>query len=96
MCANEGHVALILNFVCNLKKNKIPLPQHMFFVTTKELERELKGWGLNAFYDEVFDKLPTKDAGSGSSSQPIIDRETVTVTVTVTVTAIVTVTCDCD
>lgn len=58
MCANEGHASLILNFVCNLRKDKIELPQHVFFVTTKELLKQFQSLGLNAFYDEVFDMFP--------------------------------------
>lgn len=64
MCANAGHVSLILNFVCNLRRKGIKLPLHVFFVTTKALQKQLTDWGFTAFYDTVFDMLPSQDAGA--------------------------------
>jgi hypothetical protein len=64
MCANDGHLGLLLNFACGLKYKKIPMPIHLIFVATTELRDKLATLGFTVFYDAGLGSFPEKAAGS--------------------------------
>lgn len=59
MAANDGHVPLLLNFACSLRKTKIPLPPHIVFVTSHDLVKSLTALGFTAFYHSALGDFPT-------------------------------------
>jgi hypothetical protein len=50
MCVNSGHLALLLNFMCSLKKNKIPIPKHIIFAATPAVAKAVKRIGLTVYH----------------------------------------------
>ena len=46
MCANDGHLGLLLNFACGLKHKKISMPIHLIFVATTKLRDKLAKLGF--------------------------------------------------
>jgi hypothetical protein len=65
MCANGGHMPLILNFVCNLRAKGIALPKHVFVANTKKYADQLKAVGLTAYYHKGLSMgIPDVHAGA--------------------------------
>eukprot|EP00040_Diaphanoeca_grandis_P019412 m.102551 g.102551 ORF g.102551 m.102551 type:complete len:565 (+) comp27411_c0_seq3:198-1892(+) len=59
MCANEGHMPLLLNFMCSLKRHKIPMPKHLIFAITAELQATLSKLGFVSYYSPLLGKFDT-------------------------------------
>jgi hypothetical protein len=60
MCANHGHIALLLNFFCSLRAAKIPTPKHFIVTTDPDTASLLTSMGLTAFYHVGLGEFPTK------------------------------------
>eukprot|EP00040_Diaphanoeca_grandis_P022039 m.117931 g.117931 ORF g.117931 m.117931 type:complete len:589 (+) comp28618_c0_seq1:253-2019(+) len=62
MCANAGHITLLLNWACSLVKHKIEMPPHLIFTSTSILHDSLTKLGFTCFYHEAFGEFPTAAA----------------------------------
>jgi hypothetical protein len=49
MVANAGHLPLLYNWACSLKKYGIPIPKHIVFTTDPEVAQHIRDIGLVAF-----------------------------------------------
>jgi hypothetical protein len=65
MCANGGHLPLILNFVCNLRSKGIQLPKHVFISNSQKSSDQLKSLGLTSYYHKgLHQGIPNEHAGA--------------------------------
>ena len=46
MCVNDGHLPMIWNFLCGLKRRNLEMPKHIIYVTSPDLVERLTALGL--------------------------------------------------
>jgi hypothetical protein len=59
MCANDGHLGLLLNWACSLRAANIKMPKHVVFVTTDKTRNFLTSLGFTAFYHPKIGSYPS-------------------------------------
>lgn len=68
MCANDGHLGLILNWACSLRAAKISMPRHVIFVTSDKTRTFLETLGFTAYYDKRMGTFPAEASGRFSDT----------------------------
>jgi hypothetical protein len=61
MCVNSGHLPLLLNFMCSLKRNNIPVPKHIIFAATPVVAEAVKRIGLKVYHHEALGQYAKDD-----------------------------------
>ena len=59
MCANDGHLGLLLNWACSLRAANIKMPKHVVFVTTANTRDYLRSLGFTAYYHSKIGSYPS-------------------------------------
>eukprot|EP00040_Diaphanoeca_grandis_P044064 m.11158 g.11158 ORF g.11158 m.11158 type:complete len:582 (-) comp8687_c0_seq1:212-1957(-) len=78
MCANEGHMPLLINWACSLKHQNIPMPKHLIFAISAELEATITKLGFTCYYSPLmgtYDQRSSVQFGDGIFGQMMILKQ---------------------
>ena len=59
MCANGGHMPLLINFACGLRERGIKMPTHLIFVLSEQVYKTLTELGFTCYYSKLMGKITT-------------------------------------